>query len=177
VTQQISIEEKLYSPEQIAERWSLSPDTVRRLFQDEPGVFKLGAPLSTRGKRRYVTLRIPESVAARVRREIAEMRLIEHARKHHMTPEEHQAQICSLAFANTHLSNPSITRQDVEAVVKAGVRLCEDCERYAEGFLRVGSDCDAGKELSIDESGNREYERAADKNPDGMCSDWVAKKR
>lgn len=57
--------ERCYSPEQIAEFWSLSPDTVRRLFENEPGVLAIERP-RVYGKRRYRTLRVPESVAKRV---------------------------------------------------------------------------------------------------------------
>ena len=45
--------------------WSISPDTVRRLFRDVPGMLRIVRP-ETRRKRGYVTLRIPESVLLRV---------------------------------------------------------------------------------------------------------------
>ena len=57
--------ERHYSPNEIAERLNLSSRTVRRMFQDEPGVLKLGEPFKAK-KRGYVTLRIPESVLRRV---------------------------------------------------------------------------------------------------------------
>jgi len=57
--------ERCYSPEQIAEILSLSPDSVRRIFENEPGVLVVERP-RVYGKRRYRTLRIPESVAQRV---------------------------------------------------------------------------------------------------------------
>jgi len=50
---------------EIADVWNLSTDAVRKLFCDEPGVLSL----SNRGrgrKRRYTTLRIPQSVLERV---------------------------------------------------------------------------------------------------------------
>jgi hypothetical protein len=53
-----------YTVEELAKVWELSVDSVRRLFANEPGVvvFRRG-----RSKRRvYRTIRIPESVAARV---------------------------------------------------------------------------------------------------------------
>ena len=50
----------------IAEDWSLGRSTVRRIFQDEPGVLRLSHS-GRRGKRDYVSLRIPAAVAARVR--------------------------------------------------------------------------------------------------------------
>jgi hypothetical protein len=57
--------ERFYSPEQIAELWALSPHTIRRVFENEPGVLVIERP-HIYGKRRYRTLRIPESVAQRV---------------------------------------------------------------------------------------------------------------
>jgi hypothetical protein len=60
-----SCPERCHSPEQIAELWTLSADTVRRLFEHEPGVLVIERP-RIYGKRRYRTLRIPESVAQRV---------------------------------------------------------------------------------------------------------------
>jgi len=57
--------EQFYSPEQIAQMWNLSVDTVRRLFEQESGVLAIERP-RVYGKRRYRTLRIPESVARRV---------------------------------------------------------------------------------------------------------------
>jgi len=54
-----------YSPAEVGKLWNLSPDTVRHLFENEPGVLQIGER-SRRGRRRYVTLRIPESVVARV---------------------------------------------------------------------------------------------------------------
>lgn len=56
--------EKHYTAEELAELWHLDATTVRRLFQDEPGVLRLGAS-HRRGKRAYVSLRIPASVAQR----------------------------------------------------------------------------------------------------------------
>ena len=57
--------ERCYSPEQVAELWSLSPHTIRRIFENEPGVLVIERP-HVYGKRRHRTLRIPESVALRV---------------------------------------------------------------------------------------------------------------
>lgn len=56
---------RIYTPRELAEIWHLSEQSIRRLFQDEPGVFALGAS-SGRRKRGYTTLRIPEAVALRV---------------------------------------------------------------------------------------------------------------
>ncbi|MDA2914395.1 hypothetical protein MYX77_10675 [Acidobacteriia bacterium AH_259_A11_L15] len=64
-----AIGERHYTVDEIAEAWKLSRDKVRRLFENEPGVLVL----ENRGafsKRRYRTLRIPESVAERVYRRL-----------------------------------------------------------------------------------------------------------
>lgn len=58
---------EIYTPAEIAEALKLSTNTVRRLFQDEPGVIKIGET-NPRGKRGYQTLRIPRQVAERVLR-------------------------------------------------------------------------------------------------------------
>lgn len=50
---------------EIAAAWKIHRSTVERIFFDEPGVLKIGRPEGFR-KRRYVTLRIPQSVVARV---------------------------------------------------------------------------------------------------------------
>lgn len=60
---------KHYSPSEIAELWGLSVDTVRRLFANEPGVLQISNP--RRGRRSYATMRIPETVAARVHRKLS----------------------------------------------------------------------------------------------------------
>jgi hypothetical protein len=59
-----------YSPAEVGQLWNLSPDTVRHLFENEPGVLLIGES-ARRGRRRYVTLRIPESVVARVHRRLS----------------------------------------------------------------------------------------------------------
>ena len=56
--------ERHYTPKELAEVWRLDESTIRRMFQDEPGVLRIGAT-GRRGKRDYVTLRIPASAAAR----------------------------------------------------------------------------------------------------------------
>ena len=58
--------ERHYTPQEVAELWLLDVSTVRRMFLDEPGVFRLGKSDRRDGKRDYLTLRIPESVLQRV---------------------------------------------------------------------------------------------------------------
>jgi hypothetical protein len=58
--------EKLFTPAELASRWALSLDTVRRLFEREPGILVFSSRRP--GRRQYRTLRIPVSVAERVYR-------------------------------------------------------------------------------------------------------------
>jgi hypothetical protein len=57
--------ERHHAPSDVAELWHLNVETIRRLFQDEPGVLVLQAP-AKKGRRRYKTIRIPQSVLERV---------------------------------------------------------------------------------------------------------------
>ena len=63
-------EQQHYTVKALAQKWALSPKTVRRLFKNEPGVVCLGTTSSRRDHkrivRRYATLTIPELVVARV---------------------------------------------------------------------------------------------------------------
>lgn len=59
--------EEHYSPAQLGKLWGLSADYIRRRFANEPGVVILRSEKP--GKRQYITLRIPASVAARVHAE------------------------------------------------------------------------------------------------------------
>lgn len=59
---EVSPFERHYTPKELAKLWQLDESTVRRLFQNEPGVLKIGQT-GRRAKRDYVTLRIPASTA------------------------------------------------------------------------------------------------------------------
>ena len=59
--------EQHYSVSELAAMWALSERTIRRMFEDEPDVFKYGQG-ERRFKRGYTTWRIPESVVLRVHR-------------------------------------------------------------------------------------------------------------
>ena len=64
-----------FSPGEVAEMWGLSDTKVRRMFQNEPGVLRVGEPsrrLGRKLKRSYYTLRIPESVARRVHNRLSQ---------------------------------------------------------------------------------------------------------
>jgi hypothetical protein len=58
-------DERHFTPQELAESWSVSVQTIREIFEREEGVLKIGRD-GTRTRRRYKTLRIPESVAERV---------------------------------------------------------------------------------------------------------------
>lgn len=55
-----------YSVKDIAKKWNVDEETVRKVFIDEPGVLDLGKRDRRDGKRNYCVLRIPESVLTRV---------------------------------------------------------------------------------------------------------------
>jgi hypothetical protein len=61
--------EKHYTPAELGQLWGYSDTKIRRMFKDELGVVLDGtasARLGRKLKRRYFTMRIPASVAARV---------------------------------------------------------------------------------------------------------------
>ncbi len=66
--------ENHYTPDEIAAAWHLDPDSVRKIFRDEPGVLKFGRAVSTRTKRAYTSMRIPMSVLDRVYRRMTDAR-------------------------------------------------------------------------------------------------------
>jgi hypothetical protein len=57
--------ERHYTVAELSKLWFFSENTIRRLFSREPGVIKI-ARQSTRVKRGYTSLRIPERIAQRV---------------------------------------------------------------------------------------------------------------
>ena len=61
--------ERHYPPSEVAELWQLNVETIRQLFQDEPGVIVIQAP-PKKGKRQYKTIRIPQSVLERVHKRL-----------------------------------------------------------------------------------------------------------
>jgi hypothetical protein len=50
--------ERHYTPNEVAQMWSVTPGTVRKIFGERVGVLKLGAATN----KRYTLLRIPQSV-------------------------------------------------------------------------------------------------------------------
>lgn len=61
--------ERHFSVEEIGDLWGLSPRTVRRMFEYEPGIIVFGN-MGNLKKRPYLTPRIPESVLIRVHRRL-----------------------------------------------------------------------------------------------------------
>ena len=53
--------ERHYTAAEVAALWQVSQDTVRNLFRNTIGVLKIAQP-ARRGKRTYVSIRIPESI-------------------------------------------------------------------------------------------------------------------
>jgi hypothetical protein len=60
-----------FTVKEISAMWKLSEDAVRKIFEEEPGVLVLAEEKPNRHKRRYRTLRIPESVLERVYRRMS----------------------------------------------------------------------------------------------------------
>ncbi len=61
--------EQHYSPKEVAKIWRVSEATIRRLFEDQPGVLRISLPRivgSERKHRPHVRLSIPSSVLGRV---------------------------------------------------------------------------------------------------------------
>lgn len=59
-------EEQHYTVKELAAKWKLSPEFVRQIVCNEPGVTEWVRQVT--GKRRYRVLRVPKSVAERVHR-------------------------------------------------------------------------------------------------------------
>jgi len=63
--------ERHYTVPEISTLWKLSGSSIIRIFQDEPGVLKIGPTKPRRGRRTRITLRIPEAVLQRVHRRMS----------------------------------------------------------------------------------------------------------
>jgi hypothetical protein len=61
--------ERHYTAGEVADLWHFNVETVRRIFEHEPGVMVLQAPTMKR-KRVYKTLRIPQTVLNRVHKRL-----------------------------------------------------------------------------------------------------------
>jgi hypothetical protein len=60
-----------YTVQELAALWGFGVDKIRELFADEAGVIKIQNP-AKKGKRGYTSLRIPETIADRVARRLAQ---------------------------------------------------------------------------------------------------------
>ena len=62
---QVTALERHYSPNELAVKWHVCPNTVRRLCEEEGSIFVIDRPEEMH-KRRYKTIRIPESTAIKI---------------------------------------------------------------------------------------------------------------
>ena len=60
--------EQHFKPIQLAKLWGVSDETIRRIFENEPGVLVIDRPEELH-KRGYRSVRIPSSVAERVHKQ------------------------------------------------------------------------------------------------------------
>ncbi len=74
MNQEPSFSERHYTVDEVSAMWSLSRESVRKIFLAESDVPKIARP-GNRYKRSYVTLRIPESVLNRVYRRMCDGRV------------------------------------------------------------------------------------------------------
>lgn len=60
--------ERHFSVQEVAELWGISDESVRRMFEDQPGVLKLSIPrlVQNRKHKPHVRLSIPLSVLTRL---------------------------------------------------------------------------------------------------------------
>jgi hypothetical protein len=65
--------EKHYTIRELSRSWHLSYEATRRLFQDEPGVLRIGGRLR-KSKRGYVSLRVPASIARKIYKRVTSAR-------------------------------------------------------------------------------------------------------
>ena len=66
------VAEKHYEPNELAELWGVSAETIRNVFRNEPGVLRISSPNGKLSKKRkYVLMRVPESVAERVHKRLS----------------------------------------------------------------------------------------------------------
>ncbi len=63
--------EKHFNLSELAATWGLSAETIRKLFADDPHVVKLPSASGPTDGRRYCTLRIPASAAARLHKRLS----------------------------------------------------------------------------------------------------------
>lgn len=64
----VAAAERHYSVQEVAELWGVAQATIRRIFDDQPGVLRISMPRLQKNRKHkpHVLLRIPESVLARL---------------------------------------------------------------------------------------------------------------
>jgi hypothetical protein len=65
--------ERHYAPNELAELWGISGKVIREIFKNEQGVLRIDRP-EQRNKRGYCSMRIPESIAIRMHRQLSQPR-------------------------------------------------------------------------------------------------------
>jgi hypothetical protein len=64
------VTERHYSPSELGKVWGVSGETIRNIFREEPGVLRFNSK-RTKAARKYVSMRIPVSVAERVHKRLS----------------------------------------------------------------------------------------------------------
>jgi hypothetical protein len=62
----VRFNEKHFTVTELSEMWGFHRDYLREIFRVEEGVLLFGNTKSSRAKRAYASIRVPESVAERV---------------------------------------------------------------------------------------------------------------
>ncbi len=63
------VDEKHFEPAELAKAWGVSAETIRNVFRNEPGVLRIAHPNGR--KRKYISMRVPVSVAERVHKRLS----------------------------------------------------------------------------------------------------------
>jgi hypothetical protein len=61
----LPVHEQHFTPDELAEEWHISANTVRRLAEEFGGIIEIDRPEEMH-KRRYKTIRIPESTVEKI---------------------------------------------------------------------------------------------------------------
>jgi len=62
----LGADERHFTPDELAELWACSPQTIRNLFDNEPGVLRIPSQRPGKRARKYTSIKIPESIAERI---------------------------------------------------------------------------------------------------------------
>src|SRR6266566_5674251 len=65
----LMVDEKHFEPAELAKAWGVSAETIRNVFRNEPGVLRIAHPNGR--KRKYISMRVPVSVAERVHKRLS----------------------------------------------------------------------------------------------------------